>query len=398
LEVGLLYSSLRGFNAVDGGIAVHFAELAAGLAAAGAAVRVFVVAESVPPSVPRTAEGYEIVSLAAPLPSWLHRAAGRPWQLHALTGLWFRSRAAARLVLTAHRERPLDVVETSSSGLLAYHLCHSRHRPRLVTRVSTTAEQLVAHNSGLTGWHTRLESAAERRLVRRSDIILTHTHHHRDIFCRAWALPAERVALIPHGLALPPAAALHAASPDAPPTLLYVGRFEHRKGIDTLLAALPSVLARFPHARAILAGSDTQNYWQNKFCRENPGLGPDRVSFLGRIDAATLAAHYRTCAIFVGPSRYESFGLIYVEAMSWARPVVACGAGGVPEVVVDGETGLLVTPGDVDGLARALARLLDDSALRQNFGLAGRQRAEALFSREAMARASLALYSSPPAA
>lgn len=393
MQIGLLYSALRGFNTLDGGIAVHFAELASGLASAGASVRVFVVAENVPPSVSRSADGYEIVSLAAPLPRWLHRAAGRPWQLHALTGLWFRSRAAARLVLAAHEARPLDVVETSSSGLLASHLARVRRRPRLVTRVSTISEQLVSHNSGLSGWHSRLESAAERRLALRSDVILTHTRHHRDAFCAAWHLDPARVALVPHGIGLPPSDALPPTPPaDTPLTLLYVGRFEHRKGIDTLLAALPSVLARFPHARAVLAGSDPLDYWQNRFRREHPTFSPDRVSFPGRVDAASLASLYRDCAIFVGPSRYESFGLIYVEAMSWAKPVVACAAGGVPEVVAEGETGLLVPPGDSTALAAALVRLLGDAELRRNFGQAGRRRAEHLFSREAMAAASLALY------
>lgn len=395
MNVGLLYSALRGFNALDGGIASHFAELAAGLATAGAHVRVYVVAGQTPPSVIQTASGYEIVSLSAQMPRWLHQATGRPWQLHSLTGAWFRSRAAARLVLADHATRPLDIVETSSSGLLALHLSRAHRRPPLITRVSTTSEQLVVHNSAPASRLSCLENSLERRLVVHSDIILTHTRHHRDAFCATWHLDPARVALVPHGIALPPAEALSPTPPvDAPLTLLYVGRFEHRKGIDTLLGALPAVLARHPRARAILAGHDPADGWQTRFWRAHPTLDRRRVIFPGRIDAATLASLYRTADLFVAPSRYESFGLIYVEAMAWAKPVVACRAGGIPEVVADGETGLLIPPGDTAELVRHLDTLLADSALRLRLGRAGRSRAQRLFSREAMAVASLALYGS----
>lgn len=393
MRIGLLYSSLRGFNTLDGGIASHFAELAAGLAEAGAAVRVYVVSERAPDSQPVSPEGYEIESLSITLPRWLHRLTGRPWQVHFLTSLWFRARAAAQFVIADHTKRPLDLIETSSSGLLAMHLARARCRPRLVTRVSTTADQLVAHNKGAMGWLPRVENSLERALVLRSDSILTHSRHHRDAFCAAWRLDPARVTLIPHGIGLPPAAELPvaAASPTSP-RILFVGRFETRKGIDTLLTALPTVLAAQPSATAVLAGHDEGSYWQNKFWAENPTLDRNRVSFPGRIDVQTLQQLYRNSDVFVAPSRYESFGLIYVEAMGWAKPVIGCNAGGVPEVIVDGETGFLITPGDAAALSRQLNALLADPALRVRFGRAGRARVERLFTRSAMAQASLAHY------
>src|SRR5262249_24343982 len=88
----------------------------------------------------------------------------------------------------------------------------------------------------------------------------------------------------------------------------------------------------------------------------------------------TLDSFYRDCTVFTAPSRYESFGLIYLEAMRWGKPVVACCAGGVPEVVRDGETGLLVPPGDAAALEAALSRLLADADLRTKMGSGARAR------------------------
>jgi len=78
--------------------------------------------------------------------------------------------------------------------------------------------------------------------------------------------------------------------------------------------------------------------------------------------------------------------------MGWAKPVVACNAGGIPEVVADGETGLLVPPNDAPALAKAVLTLLGDPAMRVRFGQAGRGRAEVRFSQAALAAASASLY------
>ena len=98
-----------------------------------------------------------------------------------------------------------------------------------------------------------------------------------------------------------------------------------------------------------------------------------------------LAEQYRSCDLFVAPSRYESFGLIYLEAMRAGKPVIGCTAGGSKEVVRHGKNGLLVPPGDAKALAGAIRRLATDDAGRAGMGLAGRADFLAHFTDAAMA-------------
>jgi starch synthase len=126
------------------------------------------------------------------------------------------------------------------------------------------------------------------------------------------------------------------------------------------------------------------------------------------VDRDVVIQLYAHATIFCCPSIYEPFGIINLEAMACGTPVVASNVGGIPEVVVDGETGLLVPleqqeappyePVDPQGfsrdLAAALNRLLADPALRARMGEAGRQRVEAQFAWSAIARQTAALYAS----
>ena len=117
-----------------------------------------------------------------------------------------------------------------------------------------------------------------------------------------------------------------------------------------------------------------------------------RVSFLGRVSDEELDRRYAECDLFVAPSLYESFGLIYLEAMNYAKPVIGCLAGGIPEVVDDGVTGLLVEPGASEPLAEAMLTMLSAPSQLREMGLAGRQRLLDKFTHIEMARAFAEVY------
>ncbi len=391
-NIGLLAPACRGFNALDGGIGSYMADLAVGLAAQGHSVRVITARPASDAPAPQAFPGVRFVTFDETIPRWLHHLVRWRWQAHTAASWLWKSRQASAALRAAHAAEPFDCIETSSSGLLPLFLLRSKHHPPVITRVATTAAQLVAHNAGPSRWLDRCEQRWEHEIVRRSDALLTHTALHCGEMIRQWNLPPSSVHLVPLGITMPPDSELPATSHDYPPRVLYVGRFEHRKGIDVLLAAIPAVLAFAPATTFDLVGHDANDYWQQRFWRENPLISRERVRFHGKADAATLLAAYRDCDVFVAPSRYESFGLIYVEAMAWGKPVIGCRAGGIPEVVTDGVNGLLAEPDDIAGLRDALLRLCLDPGLRALLGAQARRSAVERFSRDVFARNSAELY------
>jgi glycosyltransferase involved in cell wall biosynthesis len=182
------------------------------------------------------------------------------------------------------------------------------------------------------------------------------------------------------------AEALRAA--DAPPHLLFVGRLVPYKGVDVLLRAMTQVTAT-----AWIIGDGPLRQWLEAEAARL-GVG-DRLRFLGPLPDAEVVAHLHACDVFVLPSvtHAETFGMVQLEAMACGRPVVSTRVrSGVPWVNRDGETGLVVEPGDAEALAGALNRLLHDAPLRFRMGEAGRARVARDFTLDAMASRTSAVY------
>ncbi|WP_064305456.1 glycosyltransferase family 4 protein [Novacetimonas hansenii] len=99
----------------------------------------------------------------------------------------------------------------------------------------------------------------------------------------------------------------------------------------------------------------------------------DRVIFHGRVEEYELKQFYRDCDVFIAPSRYESFGLVFLEAMMFGKPVIGCDAGGGPEVVTDGVSGFLIKPGDSEGLRSTLEYLLRNPDACKKMGTQARK-------------------------
>ena len=163
------------------------------------------------------------------------------------------------------------------------------------------------------------------------------------------------------------------------PLVGMIARFQHVKGHDVFQAMARRVLAQIPEARFVVAGenvfgvSKDEAYKQDvlRAAREDPALSA-ALTYLGFWpDAREVIA---ASDVIVCPSRFESLGMVHLESMAMARPVVSMDNGGPAETVVDGETGFLVPPEDPDALADRVVRLLRDPALRQRMGAAGRER------------------------
>lgn len=172
--------------------------------------------------------------------------------------------------------------------------------------------------------------------------------------------------------------------------ILSVARLVERKGQDTIILALARVAERVPQVHYAIGGSGPYRERLEALAVEE-GV-EERVEFLGFVDEEALAELYAGADLFSMVSReilevgeVEGFGIVYLEANAAGRPVLAGRSGGVEDAVVDGETGLLVDPEDVDEVVEALVRLLRDEELRSRLGTQGRERVHRDFDRRRQA-------------
>jgi glycosyltransferase involved in cell wall biosynthesis len=163
--------------------------------------------------------------------------------------------------------------------------------------------------------------------------------------------------------------------------ILTVGRWdsaEKYKGADTLIAALPHVLKVAPEASLVLVGDGDDRPRLEELART---LGVSEcANFLHGLSPEQLFACYANCDVFALPSSGEGFGLVFLEAMAHSKPVIGGAHGGIPDIVEDGVTGLLVQHGDAERLAQALESLLSNPSRAREMGARGRDRLEKTFS------------------
>jgi len=156
--------------------------------------------------------------------------------------------------------------------------------------------------------------------------------------------------------------------------ILFVSRLEKRKGLNYLIEAFKQVKQEIPDSRLIIVGPGTR--LRRKYEKQVARSGLKDVIFVGFVAYDELPRYYKTADVFCAPATgAESFGIILLEAMVVGKPIVASNIEGYAGVVTHGVDGLLVPPGDKEGLARALISLLSDQSLRQEMGAKGRAKA-----------------------
>jgi glycosyltransferase involved in cell wall biosynthesis len=283
------------------------------------------------------------------------------------------------LVALLRRERP-DVVHVNSSKAAALGRVAALVG-RVRVRVFTVHGWAFKAYSGTTG---TLYRWADRVLAPLTTVTICVSETERAAGLAARTCRADRTVVIPNAIDVE-------ASPRArldgdPPRIVTVGRLAAPKDPLTLVRALPALAPR-PYSLAFIGDGREQPHVEQQI----DALGVrDRVEMLGeRHDVADLLA---AADVFVLASRSEGAPLSILEAMAAGLPVVASDVGGVAELVADGETGLLVPPGDPAALAAALARVLDDRGLRGRMGAAGRARARDRFDLAGLRAAHLELY------
>ena len=336
-----------------GGPASHAPELAAFLRTRGHEVEVVTTASSAPAT-----EVYPVRWVSRGLPGGVrHLAAVAAIARGAHTAdvvyATSMTRRAALGALVARR--PLVLKLTADE---AYE------RARRGGRFAGDLDAFQHHRGGL---RVRLLRTTRNWAVRRARHVFTPSAYLRELVV-GWGIPAERVSVSPNPApevpAMPPRDELRAEFGLEGPTLAFAGRLMAAKALDVALAAM----ARVPEAALVIVGDGPDRAALERQ-RDELGLG-GRVRFLGGLGREGVLRIFRAADAVLLSSRWENFPHVIVEALAVGTPVIASAVGGVPEVVRDGENGLLVPAGDADALAAAIRRLLGDDDLRARLAAA----------------------------
>ncbi|MEX0752356.1 MAG: glycosyltransferase family 4 protein [Xanthobacteraceae bacterium] len=309
----------------------------------------------------------------------------------------------ARLVKTAWfgRDAPEGIARLSCSGLLRLRGRGGRAR---IWHARRNNEMMAGLLLRLLGWPLALvfTSAAQRHhtwvtrfLIGRMDAVIAASD-------AAASFLRKEAAVIYHGvdteLYRPPsdrAAAFASAGLPGKFAIGCFGRVRPQKGTDVFVEAMCRLLPQYPDFSAVIIGAVTAD--QQAFARglqkkvKAAGLA-DRVRFLGELPIGEVPRWYRRIAIYAFTSRNEGFGLTLLEAMAAGVALVAARAGAAEKVIADGDTGILVPPGDAGALAQALESLMRDPERAAAMGTRARERAVAEFGAEGEAKKIAAVY------
>jgi glycogen(starch) synthase len=276
-----------------------------------------------------------------------------------------RVAALCRDVAALRRRVAPDVIVVAALGPLDLYLdmsARSHPAPLVVTPQQDIPARLLE------------PAALPGRTLRAARWVACCSASIRDEVCAAAPELRPRSSVIYHGVPLPPAPG---PPPLDPPHLLGIGRLVPFKGFDVALQAFRRVLDRLPRARLTLAGDGPERTALEHLAAR---LGVrDAVDFVGWVHPGRVQALMSAATLVLMPSRWEGLPLVALEAQAAGRPVVASRAGGLPEVVVDGETGRLVPPDAPEALADAVLALLARPVELARMGHAARERAARVF-------------------
>jgi len=369
----------------SGGQNVHVAELSRALAAAGHDVTVWTRrdAPDLPAAVP-FAPGVEVRHVEMGPPTTLPKDRLVTHVPQLATGLE-----------EAWSQDPPDVVHAHfwMSGLAA--VAAARHPGVPVVQTFHALGHVKRRHQGAADTSPQGRVSAERVIAGRVDRIVATCSDEVFELTRL-GTRRNRISVVPCGVDV------EQFSPQGPvlertdrPRLVSIGRLVRRKGVDETVEAL----RRVPGAELLVAGGPAdpadletdEDVRRLRVAAEGAGVA-DRVRFLGSVARADVPALLRSADAVVCVPWYEPFGMVPLEAMACGRPVVASAVGGLVDTVVDQVTGLHVPPKRTDRLAVALRELLGQQAMREAFGVAGRDRAIARYGWDRVAAATAQVY------
>lgn len=271
------------------------------------------------------------------------------------------------------------------------HLCEPSPILHVLTRaVATAPTVLTIHNDKLSAMDQSGSESLFGRLLNMSSVVISVSAAAADTLVRARPDLGDRIVVIPNGIVVGDEPTPVPGAPE----LLAAGRIVEQKGFDTLLRAMPAVVSEVPDVRLTVAGEGVDREMLMELA-QSLGVAAN-VRFLGHVTREEVRDLMAATRVVVMPSRHEGMPLVALEAAERGRCVVGTDIGGINEVIVDEETGLLVDGPSLEQdpapLARALVRSLAEQGLAERLGAAARERAGARFSIEVCADAHATVY------
>ncbi|PZN11007.1 MAG: glycosyltransferase family 4 protein [Bacillota bacterium] len=285
---------------------------------------------------------------------------GSGWRGRLAYGLW-ALRGLGRL---ARRYDAVHAHYAVPSGVLGLWYRRLRGRPLVVT----------VHGSDVLVLPERFPRLAPllRRVLTGADHVIAVSNFLRQRVMERFGVPPGRITVQSAGIDTrvfrpeAPGAAEVRARYGQQPLVVFTGNLIRRKGVDVLIQAFARVRERLGSGHLLLVGPPVEEDYHEILRERVAALHlEEHVTFAGPLPPAEVAAAMAAADVFVLPSLDEGLGLVVLEALACGVPVVASRVGGIPEIVQDGDFGLLVPPGDVNALAGAIRRVLEDASFRE---------------------------------
>lgn len=256
-----------------------------------------------------------------------------------------------------HKIKPFDIIEfpnTEFTGLASVILKLPDPQPKFITRLSSPKSLTPRSNS-----FPRLSELLEKIQTKQSNAVISNSHENylkcREIYNLSNEQPSV---IIYHGL---PAASIRddtVISKENQKNILFLGRMNIRKGFDVLASAWPEISKELPDCNLLVAGEDLSFDNESSFfawaVRDMPFAAMNKMTYYGVVSNEDRDLLYTKADLIVVPSRYESFGLVLLEAMQHRIPIISTDVGGIPEIIKHQQTGLLVPPDDPSALKSAI--------------------------------------------
>ncbi len=296
-----------------------------------------------------------------------HRHGNRWAKTRAALGGWLEVASLLRSL-----DAPLVHVQTASRASF-----WRKSVVCLLARLAGRPYLLHVHGGGFLQFYETESGPLARRCIRsilaNAALVIAVSDQWRERLLRI--CPAATVEVVTNAVALPDGPALQRVQ-TRDPKLLYLGDLSESKGTYDLVRAFAAVADRFPTLELVCGGTGRRDEVRKL---ASALKAQDRVSCPGWLDPVSKREALAAAAIFALPSYAEGMPTALLEAMSWGLPVIASSVGGIPQLITHGANGLLIEPGDVEGLAAAISRLMNDRSLRDRLGAAARATIEAGF-------------------